>query len=188
MKNINTRTWHHSSLIFRKFQLWIYKECKILMLIKKVRGWLKSSSKVMCSCTVFFHITSTNVKQFSSGAKNSREWGRLNADDDDSHQITDDYSFPVSASVSEISMSDVSSSLCLDSVITGVGRIRLFGATKSSTGVLFSPFKEFRLNLRKRRHSKFSGLRRSLLDPATSLAVLNIRSEAADPGGQQWVG
>ena len=71
------------------------------------------------------------------------------------------------------------------SILSGVGRIRVFGATKSSTGVLFSPFKEFRLNLRKRRHSKFFGLRRSLFDPATSLAVLNIRSEAADPGGQQ---
>ena len=93
----------------------------------------------------------------------------------------------VSVSVSEISMSDVSSSLCRDSDKTGVGRIRLFGASKSSGAqvvLFFSPFKERRLYFRKRRHSKFSGLRRNLFVPATSLAVLNKRSEAADPGGQ----
>ena len=90
----------------------------------------------------------------------------------------------VSLSVSEISMSDVSSSLCRDSDKTGVGGIRLFGASKSSGGALFSPFKERRLYFRKRRHYKFSGLRRNLFVPATSLAVLNKRSEAADPGGQ----
>ena len=57
---------------------------------------------------------------------------------------------------------------------------------KSVVGVLFSPSRLRRLNLRNSRRSKFSGLRLSRLVQAKFLAVLSRCSDAAEPRGQLW--